>query len=126
MLSVVIDICKNVLDFVIQNNTIKKNQKETISNILLEISNILEDTANKLSIGEYPHGNCVVMERLSNNLHFNLIDFVPQDDIDRLHENLIKSSNLEKEYANRENPETINSIKIAAGEFKSMSILIKF
>jgi hypothetical protein len=126
MFSIVIDICKNVLDFVIQNKTIKNNQKETISNILLEISNILEDTANKLSIGEYPHGNCIVMERLSNNLHFNLIDLVPQEDIDRLHDSLLKSSNLEKEYANRENPETIKSIKMASGEFKSMSILIKF
>ena len=61
------DIAKNVLQFILVNNEIKKEKKEKISETLVEISNILDYTAEKLSKDEYPHNNCALMEKLSTD-----------------------------------------------------------
>ena len=125
MISTVIDICKNIIDFAAKSKEIHEEKKEKISIILNEISSILEDTANKLKNDEYPHGNCVIMEKLSNELHSNLVDYFPEEDINDLHKVLIESSRVEREFADRKEPDTIPSILRASGEFKAMSILIK-
>ena len=125
MISTVIDICKNIIDFASKNKQIQTQKKEKISDILNEISLILKDTADKLNNDEYPHGNCVVMEKLSNELHKNLIEYFPEEDINELHNVLVESSRVEKEYHTRKEPDTIPSILRASGEFKAMSILLK-
>ena len=125
MITTVIDICKNIIDFASKRKEIDDKNKEKISKILEEISLILEDTANKLSQDEYPHGNCVVMEKLSNELHSNLIKYFPEEDINDLHKALIVSSQVEREFANRKEPETIPTILRASGEFKAMSMILK-
>lgn len=125
MISTVIDLCKNLIDFLLKENELKLENKLRISSILLDISDLIEDTANKLEKDEYPHSNCVVLENLSNQLHFTLIDFVNVEQLDTLHQALIQSSNIEKEFAVRKDPETIPNLRKAAGEFKSLSILIR-
>lgn len=125
MLNFVFDLCKNVIDFVIKDGEIKLENKLRISSILSEISQIIEDTADKLERDEYPHSNCVVLKNLSNQLHFSLIDFVPAEQIDDLHNKLIQASNIEKEFAVRKEPNTIPELRKVAGDFKSLSILIR-
>ena len=124
MISVVIDICKEIVDLLMKNKQIRKEKKEKISKILEEISVILQDTANKLKLDEYPHGNCSVMEKLSLDLEKKLYGEIPDEDIRHLIETLIISSKLEKEFALRKVPETIPMIERASGEFKSMSMLL--
>jgi hypothetical protein len=125
MISEIIDVCKSIIDYTLRNNEIKEQEKEKISQLLVEISLILSDTAEKLSNDIYPHGNCVVMERLSTELHSNLLEYLPKQDINTLRDSLIEASQVEKQFALRQNPDTIPSIERAAGEFKAMSILIK-
>lgn len=125
MLNFVFDLCKNVIDFVIKDGEIKLENKLRISSILSEISQIIENTADKLERDEYPHSNCVVLKNLSNQLHFSLIDFVPAEQIDDLHNKLIQASNIEKEFAVRKEPNTIPELRKVAGDFKSLSILIR-
>jgi hypothetical protein len=96
-----------------------------VSILLGEMSSILEDTANKISKNEYPHFNCALMEKMSNHLHFQLKDFIPEVQLNELHKSLIEASMVEKQFANREDGETIPSIFNAAATFKTFSLLLK-
>lgn len=125
MLSIAIDLCKNVLDFLKKEEDLRLEQKLRIASILQNISNILKDTAQKLRLGDYPHYNCVLMEKLSNELHLHLIDYVRVDELDNLHKVLIEASQVEKQFALREEPETIPEIEKAAAEFESLSMFIR-
>jgi hypothetical protein len=124
MFSTIVDITMKIVDFINENEKSKKEDKERIGKILGEISDIILDTAVKLKKDEYPHNNCVVLERLSNNLHFSLIDYVEQDELDKLHQLLIESSNIEKLYAYRHNKDIIRDLMKISGEIKAMSILL--
>lgn len=126
MLSTSIDLCKNIIDLVLRKKELKQDSKLRISEILKEISLILEDTANKLLIDEYPHSNCVVLRKLSDSLHFQLIDYVDVDTLDELHQSLINSSNIEQEFTKRKDYDTIPKILECSGQFKSLSLLLKF
>jgi hypothetical protein len=126
MFSTVIDICKSVIDLIYKDKEIKLETRLRVSSILNEISNILQDTADKLKKDEYPHSNCVTMRSLSNNLHFILIDIVNMDVLDNLHSLLVESSEIERHFTTRKEIDTISKIEEASGEFKAMSIILNF
>jgi len=125
MVSVILDICKNFIDYILKNKEIEKKRKEKISDFFSEISYILQDTANKLKIDEYPHGNCVIMENLASKINKELIGIIPDEDLHHLYECLSDASRIEKEFAHRKEPNTIHEIERVSGEFKSMSMLLK-
>lgn len=125
MLSIAIDLCKNALEYIKTSKHAKLELKMRISVLLEEISKLLEDTAIKLEKDEYPHFNCALLEKMTNHLHFHLIEHVPQDEVDNLRKVLLESTQVEKEFTRRNEPETIPQIKKAAGEFKAMSLIMK-
>lgn len=126
MWSLIIDVCKTVIDLISKNEEIKLETRLRVSSILSEISDVLSDTAEKLKNDEYPHSNCIVMERLTNNLHFILIDLVSADILDNLYSLLIEASQIEKQFAVRKESNTIPRIEEVSGEFKAMSLFLKF
>jgi hypothetical protein len=126
MISVAVDICRFIIDQVNKENELKFDERLRIASVLSEISIILFETADMLRRDVYPHQNCVVLEKLSDKLHFHLIDMVNANELDKLHEELIKASNIEKSYHTRKDPTTISEIESAAGEFKALSMLMKF
>jgi len=126
MFSVVIDILKGVVDFLQKTEQVNIESKKRISQNLDEISSILNDTAEKLKRDEYPHMNCTILEHLSDNLQFQISDILTFDELEKLRSSLRESSLVERQYAIRKEPDTIPSIEKAAGEFKSMSILLNF
>ena len=125
MLSIAIELCKNALEYINTNKHVKLELKLRISVLLEEISKLLEDTANKLEKDEYPHFNCALLEKMTNHLHFHLMEHVPQDEVDSLRKVLLESTQIEKEFTKRNEPQTIPQIKKAAGEFKAMSLIMK-
>lgn len=125
MLSLIFELLKNVIDIISKNKEIEKHEKETMSNILFDISNIILDTSVKLSNDEYPHNNCKTMETLSKSLHLHMINYIDDESLDRLYNLLIEASNLEKLYAYRGNKETIRELMHISGEFRAMAMLIK-
>ena len=124
MFSLIIEILSKFVDIINENERISIQEKEKTSKILYEISEIILDTAVKLSRDEYPHNNCVVLERLSNNLHFNLLDYVDDKENDRLYDLLKDASSIEKLYAYRHNKDMINELMKISGEFRFASILL--
>jgi hypothetical protein len=125
MLGTSIDLLKSVVDLVVKNKQMKKETKIRIAILLEEISNLLEDTANKLSNNEYPHFNCALMNKMSDHLYFHLTDYIPENQLKELHDSLRESSQVEKQFANRGEISTIPSIYEAAGNFKAFSLLLK-
>ena len=126
MIGQMFDIAKSFLQFILVTKDIEKEKKQKISETLLEISQILDDTADKLLKDEYPHNNCVVMERLSTNLLDIVKDYLPENiSYESAHKVLLEASHLEKHYANRKDEITIPTIQKAAGEFKALSIMSK-
>lgn len=126
MFSVVIDILKGVVDFLQKTEQVNIESKKRISQNLDEISGILNDTAEKLKRDEYPHMNCTILEHLSDNLQFQISDVLTFEELEKLRSTLKEVSLIERQYAIRKEPNTIPSIEKAAGEFKSMSILLNF
>jgi len=124
MFFTIIEIITKIIDYIRENQKVKKYDKENISKILNHISEIILDTSVKLKIDEYPHNNCVVLEKLSNNLHLSLMDYIDDNELDRLHDLLKESSDIEKLYACRNNKDVVRDLMRISGEFKAMSILI--
>lgn len=126
MISFLLDFAKTIFEQLRNENELRLEQRLRVSGILEEISNILRDTAEKLERDEYPHYNCVLMENMSNQLHFNLLESVQVDSLDLLHSQLVECSQVEKQFALRKEPETIPQLYKAAAEFKTFSMIMKF
>lgn len=125
MLDSCISILKEVVSIVQKKKEIKEVTKLRISILLEEISKLLVDTASKLEKDEYPNFNCALMEKMSDHLHFHLMESIPNEQLDNLHRVLLESSQVEKHYALRKEVETIPSLYNAAAEFKALSLLMK-
>ncbi len=125
MLDVCLSLLKDSVDLLVKSKEMKSENKMRVSILLGEMSSILEDTANKISKNEYPHFNCAIMEKMSNHLHFHLKDFIPENQLNELHKSLIEASQVEKQFATREDGKTISSLFNAAATFKTFSLLLK-
>lgn len=126
MFSLFVDVCKKGIDSFI---SIKKDEQEDrlrVAQILLDISELLNDTAEKLSLDFYPYNNCIIMERLSSELKNKIEPYMTDEQSDILEICLRDVVQIEKEFANRKDPDTIPSIQRASGEFQAMSILLRF
>jgi hypothetical protein len=125
MIDTCIGLLKDVIDLVVKNKQIEKENKFRVAILLEEMSKVLEDTATKLSKNEYPHFNCALMDKMSDHLNFRLTNFVPKEQLEELHNSLRETSQVEKQFATREEPQTISSIYEAAATFKTFSLLLK-
>jgi len=125
MLDTAVNLCKEICQVLDKKRMIKQDAKLRLSVVLDEISRIMDDTVEKLKSDKYPHGNCVILENLSENLHKHLSEYVKSDDLKKLDKSLSESLIVEKYYALRKDPNTISEIERASGEFKSLSLLMK-
>jgi len=124
MFSIIVDIAMKIVDYVRDNNKLKRQERENLSDVFRDISEIILDTAVKLKNNQYPHNNCVVLEKLANNLHLHLIDYADQDELDKLHGLLKDASEIEKLYTYRHNEDMVRDLMKISGEFRAMSILL--
>ena len=125
-LSTVIDLCKYSIGLFKNNQNESKEERLRISSVLNDIGSILNDTADKLSSDIYPSDNCVIMERLVTELLPKILPYMDDEDAERLMSALNEVVYLEKLYVKRKESDIINSIRESSGEFKAMSLLLKF
>lgn len=126
MFSIFVDICKEVIDNLKENDLETKKDRLRVAEILNDISNVLNDTAEKLKNDIYPHANCSIMEHLVNEIKPKLKDYLSEDKINKLEESIVEVIFIEKQFQKRKEPDTISNIEESAGQFKAMSILLKF
>ena len=125
MLEFCIGLLKDTIDFVIKKKEINEQKKMKVSLVLEELSDIVKNTADSLSKNEYPHFNCSLMEKMSDRLHFYLIDYVQTEQLDELHRLLKESSQIENQFALRKEENTIKKLYDASASLKSLSLLLK-
>lgn len=125
MLDIAVKLCREALELFLKKQEIEKQHRERVSNLLDEISEILQSTANDLKKNIYPHGNCQILSGLSVKLYGYLLNVVSNEELKVLMDAMNKASEVELLFATRELPETIPTIEKAAGEFKLMSMLLK-
>jgi len=98
-------------------------QRERVSKLYSQMSELLVDAAKDLSQDVYPQGKCAAMWTLSENVLDYLQDKVNQEELTMISGLLHSCSQLEKEYAYRKEPETIKELFDAAGRLHGLSIL---
>lgn len=126
MIEILLNITQQIFNEIEKKREIHEVTSLRISQVLDEIATILSNTAENFQNDEYPHGNCVIMKRLSENLGFHISEYVSSEEFERLMSSLKNVSQLERLYAQRKDSNIISELQRAAGEFKSMSILMKF
>lgn len=119
-----LDIVKTiggVINHLIQSN---KEKDLRISQLMWDIHLLLEDVIIKFESNEYPHTSCSTMNVLTMSLFDKIKPSLGDKSI--YVSNLLKeASNLEKSFNERGTSDIINQLKVASGEFKGFSILLK-
>jgi hypothetical protein len=118
-----LDIIKMLVTIAQHFKETNVDQRERISKLYSEMSELLVETAKDLNADVYPHGKCATMWTLSENLLDYLKDKVNDEELTMLHQMLRSCSQLEREFATRKDEETINQLFKAAGRLQALSIL---
>jgi hypothetical protein len=96
-----------------------------ISEVILEISEVVADTVEKMKRDEYPHQNCGILMMHSQNLCNLLEDSIDEKILAQLKEVLDQASQIEIMFSKRAEPGLINSLEEISGKLKAFSIHIK-
>jgi hypothetical protein len=121
-----LDIIKLIIEVVTKKKETTSSDNKKISEFFSEISEILEATANDLKEDKYPHGACQTLAVLSNSILNILRDKMPIEDAISLAKLLDEACLIEREWAHRHDPKTIETLLKASGEFKAHSQLVLF
>ena len=118
------EIAKTLTEYYTQHKEKEQQVKNRLSVVFQSMSDLLEETAKELQAGVYPHGKCATMGVLATELTGRLIGKMDTDTLDGLHKMLFEASKLEKEYANRENPQTIKELLVASGKLRALAMVV--
>ena len=120
-----LDIMKMIFDFISKSDDMKAEKKLRIAEVFQDISDLLQETVDDLRNDIYPHGKCMSMANLAENMTDLMKDYVEKDKLEQLTFMLKDACRLEKEFATRSNPSSIVDIQTTAGMFNSFSIMYK-
>lgn len=123
MIETLISIGSIMLDIFKAKTMIDDKSSEEVQKALLDIADLLDGVSFDLENGVYPHGKCAQMDMLATNLHDALTGDISDDYLDVLKNNLNSAVEIEKLYAERQDPNQIQKLRMAAGYFRAASIL---
>lgn len=112
------DLAKDIKDF-------KKEEKESLGELFEITSALLLEVIMKFEEDEYPQTLCATVETLGNNIAKNMTRVIKKKKREEILEYFEPFKSLQDEWDKRKDPETIDGMKYAAGEFKGLSILFK-
>ena len=118
-----LEVIKTLLGAAQRQQDLVQEQRARISRMYSEMHDLLARTAVELQGDEYPFGSCSTMKALSQGVVSSLKGKLSDDELADLEVVLLSCSQLEGEFANRRDPETIRSLYEAAGGFKALSML---
>lgn len=123
MIETLISIGSIMLDIFKAKTMIDEQSSEEVQKALLDIADLLDGVSFDLENGVYPHGKCAEMQMLSVNLSDALTGDISDDYLEVLKNNLNSAVEIEKLYAERQDPNQIQKLRMAAGYFRAASIL---
>ena len=117
------DLIKMLITIAQVKREVNINERERISKLYSEMSQLLTDTALDLSKDIYPAGKCATMWTLAENIIEYLKDKINEEELQLISQMFRSCSQLEKEYATREDPDTIKIMFETAGRLQALSML---
>lgn len=117
----IIKYSKEIVSWFISEN---RKDKESLSKLFSDISIVIIDVADNLEKDAYPYYSCSVMETLSKSLYEKSIGILSEEDSKKFEGLLFHASKLEREFSRRKEPGIITDLRITAGEFKGISMLL--
>lgn len=120
-----LEVIKFILDIFQSGKKANKEEKEKLSEFLNEISVLLEQTALSIQSETYPHGSCSALSSCANSIMDILRDKIENDKAIFLARKLDEACVVEREWAFRDNPDTVSKLLQASGEFKAAALVIK-
>ena len=126
MITELINVGKILIDTFSEKKKLKKQRKEKLSSTLKTIGDLIHSVALDLSNNNYPHGSCAAMESLTDSFIQEIDDLLEDSQKQILKEALSLSTKLEAMYVQRNEPDFINKLEQASGQFYAASILVSF
>lgn len=120
-----LEVIKFILDIVKNGKETNQEEKNRLAEFLTEISTLLEQTALSIQSNTYPHGSCTALSSCANSIMDILKEKIDYDKAISLARILDEACIVEREWAFRDNPDTIPKLLQASGEFKAAAMLIK-
>lgn len=117
------DIIKMFVTIAQHKKEVDIKQRERVSKLYSQMSELIAEAAKDLSKDIYPQGKCATMWTLSENLLNYLEDKVNQEELTMISGMLHNCSQLEREYAYRHDVQTIKDLFDAAGRLQALSML---
>lgn len=121
----VLEILKGGIDVLMKSKKLRTEERETLSNILSDVSQILNSTVEKFKQNEFPHSHCQTLQILAQNLQSSLKSHLDPDQTSMLMNALEDAVLVERDFALRHDPKTIQTLEIVAGTFAAWSLLVK-
>lgn len=119
------DLIKWTVELFVRERVEGRENLKHISEVILEISEVVADTVEKMKRDEYPHQNCGILMMHSQNLCNLLEDSIDEKILAQLKEVLDQASQIELMFSKRDEPGLINSLEEISGKLKAFSIHIK-
>jgi hypothetical protein len=117
------DLIKMLITIAQHKREVNIEQRERVSKLYKEMSQLLTETALDISKDVYPTGKCATMWTLSENILNYLQDKVNEEELQLLGQMLRTCSQLEREYATRKDPDTMKIMFETAGRLQGLSML---
>ena len=105
-----LDILQFIYSFVKSQTESNKEENERLSQFFEQIHQIIQQVVVSLQSDVYPQGSCAAMSAISNQLIDALKNKVEEQELGKLARMLDEASILEKEFAYRKDPNTINNL----------------
>ena len=112
------DLAKAVKDF-------KKEERESLGELFMITSELLESIAISFHEDSYPVVACATLESLSHSVSENIGKIAKRNKIDDVVDAYMPFYSMEEEWAKRKDEKSITRLLEIAGEFKALGILFK-
>lgn len=127
----ILEVAQGLMGFGESFRQAERARRDRMADYFMAVGTVLNDTAEKLRKGEYPHGSCAQLEVHAKSLVSVVGDEIGQaeaqkwaDKLDQAHE--IERVHTELEQLPKSNrPAEIAAIDEAAGVFKAMAVNLK-
>jgi hypothetical protein len=120
-----IELFNFLTDLWYKNNDIKKADRIRLSELFLEISNLIKDVHINLINDTFPTDSCNVLNVLSENLFDTLSNYLDKDKSAELTNMLLNCVNIERFYNERNDPKVFYYLADSSSHFKALNILYK-
>jgi hypothetical protein len=120
-----LEIIKFIIEIVKGDALNSAQEKEKLSEFLLQISDLLQETALSIESGVYPHGSCAALSSCSNSIMDILKDKIEAEKGEKLAKTLDEACIVEREWAFRDDSITIKKLLEASGEFRAAAMITK-